>query len=110
MAAAASATFSTRELDGTAGQPPVTNLYYLGAGRGYFGLPPYYPFFTDLELGGSVQANALATEQFRTRMITFLNRLKPAIVDQRTGQDKQAVPAPCATGGVKHRKVAVTPG
>jgi dienelactone hydrolase len=47
-------------------------LYYPGAGHGYFGLPPYYPFFTDAELGGSPQANALATEQFWARMIAFL--------------------------------------
>jgi dienelactone hydrolase len=74
-AAAASAALITHELDGSPGHPPVTNLYYPGAGHGYFGLPPYYPFFTDLELGGSPQANALATEQFWTRMIAFLNHL-----------------------------------
>jgi dienelactone hydrolase len=74
-AAAASATFITRELDGSPGHPPVTNLYYPGAGHGYFGLPPYYPFFSGIELGGSVQANALATEQFWTRMTAFLNHL-----------------------------------
>ena len=63
------------ELDGSPGHLPVTNLYYPGAGHGYFGLPPYYPFLTDLELGGSVQANAVATEQFWTRMVTFLDHL-----------------------------------
>ena len=54
---------------------PATNLYYPGAGHAYFGLPPYYPFFTEPALGGTPQANALATEQFWTRMITFLNQL-----------------------------------
>jgi hypothetical protein len=42
------------------------------------GSPPYFPFFTSTELdqlGGSEQANALATEQFWTRMITFLHHL-----------------------------------
>jgi hypothetical protein len=34
-----------------------------------------FPFFTNASLGGSPQANALATEQFWTRMIAFLNRL-----------------------------------
>ena len=37
---------------------------------------PYFPFFTATELGqlgGSEQASALATEQFWTRMITFLH-------------------------------------
>ncbi len=33
------------------------------------------PFFTNASMGGTVQANALATEQFWTRMITFLNHL-----------------------------------
>lgn len=45
------------------------------AGHYYFGRPPYYPFFTNPSLGGTPQANALATEQFWTRMITFLNHL-----------------------------------
>ena len=58
--------------------PPTTNLYYPGAGHYYFGFPPYFPFFTNTdvaELGGSAQADALATEQFWTRMITFLHHL-----------------------------------
>jgi dienelactone hydrolase len=38
-AAAASATLITHELTGSPGHPPVTNLYYPGAGHGYFGLP-----------------------------------------------------------------------
>jgi len=63
------------ELHGSPGHPPATNLYYPGAGHYYFGFPPYSPFFTAAELGGSEQANALATEQFWTRMITFLRHL-----------------------------------
>jgi hypothetical protein len=35
---------------------------------------PSYPLFTDMSLGGTQQANALATEQFWARMITFLNQ------------------------------------
>jgi hypothetical protein len=70
------------------GRAPVLPRARRSAGHGYFGLPPYYPFFTDLELGGSVQANAEATEQFWTRMITFLNHLEPANPDQRTGRDE----------------------
>ena len=56
----------------------ATNLYYPGAGHYYFGVPPYFPVFTNTEvarLGGSAQADALATEQFWTRTITFLNHL-----------------------------------
>jgi hypothetical protein len=48
---------------------------YPGAGHYYFGMPRTTPFFTDASLGGTLQANALATEQFWTRMITFLNQL-----------------------------------
>jgi hypothetical protein len=63
---------------GRLGRPAVhlgCNLYYPGAGHYYFGFPPYFAFFTGEELGGSVQANALATEQFWSRMIIFLNNL-----------------------------------
>ena len=76
-AAAAAATIMT-ELHGSADHAPATNLYYPGAGHYYFGFPPYFPFFTAAELdelGGTVQANALATEQFWTRMLAFLNQL-----------------------------------
>jgi dienelactone hydrolase len=73
--AAAAASTIMGELRGSADHAPATNLYYPGAGHYYFGFPPYFPFFTDQGLGGSVQANALATEQFWTRMITFLHRL-----------------------------------
>ncbi len=38
-------------------------------------MPPYYPFFTNAGNGGTLQANALATRQFWTRMITFLDHL-----------------------------------
>ena len=66
------------ELRGSPSHAPATNLYYPGAGHYYFGVPPYFPVFTNTEvagLGGSAQADALATEQFWTRMITFLNHL-----------------------------------
>jgi dienelactone hydrolase len=72
---AGSARAIASELDRTPGHAPVTSLYYPAAGHYYFGLPRYYPFFTNASLGGTVQANALATEQFWTRMITFLNHL-----------------------------------
>ena len=75
---AAAASTIMGELRGSPDHAPATNLYYPGAGHYYFGYPPYYPFFTTTEvaeLGGSAQADALATEQFWTRMITFLNHL-----------------------------------
>jgi dienelactone hydrolase len=75
---AAAASTIMAELRGSADHAPATNLYYPGAGHYYFGLPPYFPFFTSAEvaeLGGSEQANALATEQFWTRMIAFLRHL-----------------------------------
>ena len=73
--AAAAASTIMGELHGSPGHAPATNLYYPGAGHYYSGFPPYFPFFTSTGLGGSVQANALATEQFWTRMITFLHHL-----------------------------------
>jgi dienelactone hydrolase len=75
---AAAASTIIGELRGSPDHAPATNLYYPGAGHYYFGYPPYYPFFTTTEvagLGGSAQADALATEQFWTRMITFLDHL-----------------------------------
>jgi hypothetical protein len=36
---------------------------------------PYFPLFTNAPNGGTVRANALATEQFWTRMISFFNQL-----------------------------------
>jgi len=66
------------ELRGSADHAPATNLYYPGGGHYYFGFPPYFPVFTATKvaaLGGSVQADATATEQFWARMITFLNHL-----------------------------------
>lgn len=62
------------ELDRSPGHAPVTNLYYPSAGHYYFGMFPYYPFFTNTLLGGTAQANALATEQFWASMIKFLDR------------------------------------
>jgi dienelactone hydrolase len=73
--AAAAASTIMAELHGSPDHAPAVNLYYPGAGHYYFGFPPYFPFFTSTGLGGSVQANALATEQFWTRMITFLHHL-----------------------------------
>jgi dienelactone hydrolase len=76
---AGSATRIMQELRGSADRAPYINLYYPGAGHGYFGIPPYFPWPAYdgpySPLGGTVQANALATEQFWTRMITFLNHL-----------------------------------
>jgi dienelactone hydrolase len=75
---AAAARTIMAELRGSADHAPATNLYYPGAGHYYFGFPPYFPVFTAAEvadLGGSAQADALATEQFWTRMIAFLNHL-----------------------------------
>jgi dienelactone hydrolase len=75
---AAAASTIMAELRGSPDHAPATNLYYPGAGHAYFGLPPYFPIFTSTEvtaLGGSAQADALATEQFWTRMLTFLNHL-----------------------------------
>jgi dienelactone hydrolase len=75
---AAAASTIMGELRGSPDHAPATNLYYPGAGHAYFGVPPYYPTFTDTEvaaLGGSAQADALATEQFWTRMIAFLHDL-----------------------------------
>jgi len=75
---AAAASTIMGELHGSPDHAPATNLYYPGAGHQYFGFPPYFPVFTTTEvaaLGGSAQADALATEQFWTRMIAFLNHL-----------------------------------
>ena len=75
---AAAASTIMGELRGSPDHAPATNLYYPGAGHYYFGVPPYFPVFTNTEvarLGGSAQADALATEQFWTRTITFLNHL-----------------------------------
>jgi BAAT / Acyl-CoA thioester hydrolase C terminal len=72
---AGAATLIMRELRCSADHAPATNLDYPGAGHAVFGLPPYYPFFTNPAVGGTAQANALATEQFWIRMIIFLNQL-----------------------------------
>ena len=72
---AGSASTIVSELDRSAGHPPVTNLYYPSAGHYYYGMLPYFPLFTNAGDGGTVQANALATEQFWTRMISFLNQV-----------------------------------
>jgi dienelactone hydrolase len=72
---AGSARAIVSELERSPGHPPVTNLYYPGAGHYYFGMFPHFPFFNDASLGGTQQANALATEQFWLRMLGFLNQL-----------------------------------
>jgi len=75
---AAAASTIVAELRGSADHALATNLYYPGAGHYYFGFPPYFPFFTATEvaaLGGSEQADALATERFWTRMLAFLNQI-----------------------------------
>jgi dienelactone hydrolase len=72
-----SATVIMNELRGSPDRAPYANLYYPGAGHAYTGPPPYIPYALDYapgqSLGGTVQANALASEQFWTRMIKFLN-------------------------------------
>ena len=44
---AGSASTIVAELDRSPGHAPVTNLYYPSAGHYYFGMFPYYPFFTN---------------------------------------------------------------
>jgi dienelactone hydrolase len=76
---AAAASTIMGELRDSPDHAPAANLYYPGAGHFYFGVPPYFPVFTTTEvtaLGGSAQADALATERFWIRMITFLNHLE----------------------------------
>ena len=74
---AESATVIVQELRDSGDRAPYTNLYYPGAGHGFFGSPPYIPYSDYGALGnvqgGSEQANALATEQFWTKMIEFIN-------------------------------------
>ena len=63
------------ELRESGDRAPYTNLYYPDAGHGNFGNPPYFPysgFVNGIVLGGSEQANALATEQFWPKMINFI--------------------------------------
>ena len=94
---AGSASAIMSELGRSPGHAPVTNLYYPGAGHYYFGRPPYYPFFTNVSMGGTPQANALATEQFWTRMITFLNHLpahRTLIKETETPPTHAQVPCP----------------
>jgi len=72
---AGSATVIVQELREAGDRAPYTNLYYPAAGHGNFGSPPYFPYsdsVDDIALGGSEQANALATEQFWTKMIGFI--------------------------------------
>jgi dienelactone hydrolase len=73
---AGSAAAIVRELSAAGDRAPYTNLYYPDAGHGNFGSPPYFPYSDSVNgivLGGSKQADALATEQFWTKMIAFIN-------------------------------------
>ena len=66
-----------QELRDSGDRAPYANLYYPGAGHAFLGTPPYFPYSGDggsgTPLGGSKQANALATEQSWTKMIAFIN-------------------------------------
>jgi hypothetical protein len=75
--------------------------------------PPYFAFFTGEELGGSVQANALATEQFWSCMIIFLNNLaarqpRPSLSSDPTpgGQIGPVAEPPDARHTARSRPVA----
>jgi len=71
-----SASVIVTELRSSGDRAPYQNLYYPDAGHGNFGSPPYFPYSDSVNgivLGGSEQANALATEQFWTKMIGFIN-------------------------------------
>jgi dienelactone hydrolase len=74
---AGSATEIMQELRFSPDHARYANLFYPGAGHAYFGLPPYLPyaaqFGTGQPFGGTQQANALASEQFWTQMIKFLD-------------------------------------
>ncbi len=65
-----------QELRQSGDHASYTNLYYPRAGHGNFGSPPYYPWSdyaaAGYALGGTEQADALATEQFWTKMINFI--------------------------------------
>jgi len=70
-----SASVIVTELRAAGDRAPYTNLYYPDAGHGNFGSPPYFPYSDSVNgivLGGSKQANALAIEQFWTKMIAFM--------------------------------------
>jgi dienelactone hydrolase len=73
---AGSAATIVRELRAAGDHAPYANLYYPGAGHGNFGSPPDFPYSDSVNgvvLGGSKQADALAIEQFWTKMISFIN-------------------------------------
>jgi len=74
---ATSASVIMLELRGYGDRAPYINLYYPGAGHAAAGAVPYFPW-SDIGShgavhGGSEQANALAAEQFWTKMINFIN-------------------------------------
>jgi dienelactone hydrolase len=71
-----SASAVVAELKAAHDRAPYLNLYYPGAGHGFLGYPPYFPYSwygPNGPLGGTSQANSLAAEQSWARMITFLN-------------------------------------
>jgi dienelactone hydrolase len=75
-ASAESASAIMRELRNTHDRAPYTNLYYPGAGHGFLGYPPYFPYAWyggHGPLGGTPQTNALAAERSWARMLSFFN-------------------------------------
>ena len=74
---AGSADIIVQELRRSGDHAPYTNLYYPGAGHAFLGTPPYVPYSGDgglgTPLGGSKQANALATEQSWSKMLAFID-------------------------------------
>jgi dienelactone hydrolase len=73
---ASSASAIVAELKAAHDRAPYRNLYYPGAGHGFLGYPPYFPYSwygPHGPLGGTPQANSLAAEQSWARMIGFLN-------------------------------------
>jgi len=73
---ASSASRIVTELRGSADHAPYTNLYYPDAGHVAAGYPPDFPYSADtlgVPRGGTAQGNALAHEQFWTKLLAFLN-------------------------------------
>jgi hypothetical protein len=72
-----SASAIVAELKAAHDRAPYLNLAYPGAGHGFLGYPPYFPYSwygPNGPLGGTAQANSLAAEQSWARMISFLNQ------------------------------------
>jgi dienelactone hydrolase len=73
---AGSASAIVAELKAARDRAPVRDLYYPGAGHGFLGYPPYFPYSwygAHGPLGGTPQANSLAAEQSWAKMLSFLN-------------------------------------